>query len=101
MPHEEEGKGVTFERPLPVQMMAIDGTWRRSCALKEVSEVGATLQVESGLDGLSLNEFFLVLSSFGLAYRRCQLEGVNGEQLQVTFLRPGKKTKAKREARAK
>jgi hypothetical protein len=43
---------------------------------------------------LTLNEFFLLLSSTGLAYRRCQLERVNGEELQVSFIR--QKAKAKK-----
>jgi hypothetical protein len=67
--------------------MAIDGTWRRSCNLKEVSEVGAVLQIEASIEGLSLTEFFLLLSSTGLAYRRCQLARVNGDELEVSFLR--------------
>ena len=91
---DQEGRRVTFERPLPAQMMAIDGTWRRACLLKDVSDVGAKLQVETSIEGLTLNEFFLLLSSTGLAYRRCQLERVNGEELQVSFIR--QKAKAKK-----
>lgn len=91
---EQEGPRVTFEHPLPAQMMAIDGTWRRACLLKDVSDVGAKLQVETSIEGLTLNEFFLLLSSTGLAYRRCQLERVNGEELQVSFIR--QKAKAKK-----
>ena len=67
--------------------MAIDGTWRRSCTVKEVSDNGAILEVETSVQGLSLIEFFLVLSSRGLAYRRCQLEKVNGPEMEVRFLR--------------
>jgi hypothetical protein len=89
---QQESRRVTFEYPLPVQMMAIDGTWRRSCAIKDVSERGATLQVEVSIEGLSLTEFFLLLSSTGLAYRRCQLERVNGQELEVGFLRQKSKT---------
>lgn len=74
-------------------MMAIDGTWRRACMLKDVSEFGAKLQVEASIEGLTLN-FFLLLSSTGLAYRRCQLDRVNGEELEVSFLR--QKAKAKK-----
>jgi DTW domain-containing protein YfiP len=91
---EQEGRRVTFEHPLPAQMMAIDGTWRRACTLKDVSDVGAKLQVLTSIEGLALNEFFLLLSSTGLAYRRCQLDRVNGEELQVSFIR--QKAKAKR-----
>jgi hypothetical protein len=90
---EQEGRRVTFEHPLPAQMMAIDGTRRRACMLKDVSDVGATLQVETSMEGLTLNEFFLLLSSIGLAYRRCQLERVNGEELQVSFIRQKPKPK--------
>jgi hypothetical protein len=46
-------------------MMAIDGTWRRSCSLKEVSETSATLQVDGSIEGLALKEFFLLLSTVG------------------------------------
>jgi hypothetical protein len=91
---EQEGRRVAFEHPLPAQMMAIDGTWRRACMLKDVSDVGTTLQVETSIEGLTLNEFFLLLSSTGLAYRRCQLERVNGDELQVSFIR--QKAKAKK-----
>jgi hypothetical protein len=73
--------------------MAIDGTWRRGCTLNDVSETGAKLTVESSIKDLSLKEFFLLLSSPGLAYRRCQLAWVNGDQIGVTFLKqkPGKR----------
>jgi hypothetical protein len=84
---EQEGQRVTFERPFPAHMMAIDGTWRRSCALKDVSETAATLQVEGSIEGLAVKEFFLLLSTAGLAYRRCELDGVNGDEIKVTFLR--------------
>ena len=90
---EQEGPRVTFERPLPANMMAIDGTWRRSCAVKDISESSATLKVEASVEGLALTEFFLLLSSIGLAYRRCQLVRVNGAELEVGFLRPKKPKK--------
>lgn len=90
---ESEGKRVAFERPLPAQMMAIDGTWRRPCLVKDVSENIATLRVETSIEGLALTEFFLVLSSTGLAYRRCQLDRVNGDEIEVSFLRQNAKKK--------
>jgi len=89
---EQEARQVTFEKPLAANIMAIDGTWRRSCNIKEISQSGATLQVEQSIQGLALNEFFLLLSSTGLAYRRCQLAKVNGDELEVSFLRSGRKT---------
>ncbi|MGY4435228.1 hypothetical protein ACVWWO_007705 [Bradyrhizobium sp. F1.13.1] len=58
---ELEGRRVTFEHALPAHMMAIDGTWRRACIIKDVSEAGATLQVDTSIEGLALSEFFLLL----------------------------------------
>jgi hypothetical protein len=68
-------------------MMAIDGTWRRRCTLKDVSETSATLQIDGSIEGLAVKEFFLLLSTVGLAYRRCELDGVNGDEINVRFLR--------------
>jgi hypothetical protein len=94
---EQEGRRVTFEHAVPVHMMAIDGTWRRACNLKDVSQRGARLQIEASIEGLTLSEFFLLLSSAGLAYRRCQLVRVNGEELEISFIRHKNKTKREKE----
>jgi hypothetical protein len=91
-----KGDRVVFERGIPAQMMGIDGTWRRNCILEDVSENGGKLTVDGSVEGLHLKEFFLLLSSTGLAYRRCELAWVNGDQIGVTFLRQGKKKKAAR-----
>ena len=74
-------------------MMGIDGTWRRDCIMEDVSETGAKLTVEGSVEGLHLKEFFLLLSSTGLAYRRCELAWVNGDQIGVNFLKQGDKKK--------
>lgn len=95
---QRQGKRVTFEKPVPAQLMAIDGTWRRECSIEDVSDGGAKLTVGSSIEGLQLTEFFLVLSSTGLAYRRCQLSWVNGDQIGVIFLKHGaSKKQARRE----
>lgn len=83
-----KGERVTFERGFPAHMMGIDGTWRRGCMVEDISETGAKLVVEGSVEGLNLKEFFLLLSSTGLAYRRCELSWVNGEQIGVGFLKP-------------
>jgi hypothetical protein len=95
-----KGERVTFERGIPAHMMGIDGTWRRECTLEDVSETGGKLTVEGSVEGLHLKEFFLLLSSTGLAYRRCELSWVNGDQIGVNFLKTGEKKKkaAKRSA---
>jgi hypothetical protein len=88
-----EGKNVVFERGIDAYIMGIDGTWRCECTMDEVSEAGARLTVNRPMDGLNLREFFLVLSSTGLAFRRCQLARVNGNRISATFVsqRPKRK----------
>jgi hypothetical protein len=88
-----KGERVTFERGIPAHMMGIDGTWRRECTMEDVSETGAKLTVEGSVEGLHLKEFFLLLSSTGLAYRRCELSWVNGDQIGVNFIKTGEKKK--------
>jgi hypothetical protein len=88
-----KGERVTFERGIPAHMMGIDGTWRRDCTMEDVSENGAKLTIEGSVEGLHLKEFFLLLSSTGLAYRRCELAWVNGDQIGVNFLKPNDKRK--------
>ncbi|WP_454621840.1 PilZ domain-containing protein [Bradyrhizobium cenepequi] len=78
---------VTFSRGYEVCIMAIDGTWRRNCVLNAISENDAALNVEGSIQGLNLKEFFLLLSSTGLAYRRCELVRVNGTEMDIQFIR--------------
>jgi hypothetical protein len=93
MPEQKQkGQRVTFESSVAMQIMAIDGTWRRSCPLKEVSDIGATLVIKGSVEGLNLKEFFLLLSATGLAYRRCELSWVNGDRIGVAFVNPADKT---------
>jgi hypothetical protein len=79
--------------------MSIDGTWRRTCQLLDISSTGARLLVEGSLEGLQLKEFFLLLSSTGLAYRRCEMIRINGDELGLRFLedKKGKKSKTGRQ----
>lgn len=86
MPDRRKGDRVNFERGLPVHMLGIDGTWARDCTMVDVSETGAKLTLAEAPDEASLKEFFLLLSSAGLAYRRCELAWINGEQIGVNFV---------------
>lgn len=97
-----KGDRVTFERGIKAHMMGIDGTWRRNCVMEDVSETGVRLTIGGTVEGLNLKEFFLLLSSTGLAYRRCELAWVNGEQVGATFLKQNDKKKpaAKRTGQA-
>jgi hypothetical protein len=82
---------VHFEHERPVNLMGIDGTWRRSCILLDVSASGARLQVDGSLEMLGGKEFFLLLSSTGLAFRRCELIRVDGAEVGVRFVTESKK----------
>ncbi len=93
---QRSGNRVVFERGIAAQMMGIDGTWRRDCTMEDVSETGAKLTIDGSVEGLHLKEFFLLLSSTGLAYRRCELAWVNGDQIGVNFLKQGEKKKKAR-----
>jgi hypothetical protein len=84
---------VTFSRGYGVCIMGIDGTWRRDCLLNAISDVDAVLSVEGSIQGLNLKEFFLLLSSTGLAYRRCELVRVNGTEIDIQFLKGKRKKK--------
>ncbi len=96
MAERKRGERVVFERGFAAHMMGIDGTWRRNCLVEDISETGAKLTVEGTVTGLALKEFFLLLSSTGLAYRRCELSWVNGEQIGVAFLKPDAKKRNNR-----
>jgi hypothetical protein len=87
---------VFFERAIDVQMMGIDGTWRRDCQLADVSATGARLIVPGSVEGLNLKEFFLILTPNGAAFRRCELIRVNGDEIGVRFL---KKSEARKPIR--
>jgi hypothetical protein len=92
----EENRGterVTFSRGYDVCIMAIDGTWRRDCQLNAISDSDAVLTLEGSIQGLNLKEFFLLLSSTGLAYRRCELVRVNGSEMDIQFLKGKNKRK--------
>ena len=95
MPEQNKGpERVTFTRGYEVCIMGIDGTWRRDCTLNAISDNDAVLTVDGSIQGLNLKEFFLLLSSTGLAYRRCELIRVNGAEMDVQFLLGKSKKKA-------
>ena len=85
---DRKSERVEFERGIDVHMMGIDGTWRRDCTMNDVSRTGARLTVNGPIQGLDFKEFFLLLSSTGLAYRRCRMVRLAGDQIGVEFLKP-------------
>ncbi len=86
---------VGLEHAYPVNLMGVDGTWRRSCVLLDISDTGAKLAVEGPVNVLQAREFFLLLSSTGLAFRRCELVWIDGEQAGVRFIAKSTKKKIK------
>jgi hypothetical protein len=44
---------VSFENGLLAHIMAIDGTWRRDCAVNDVSDMEATLTITASIEGLN------------------------------------------------
>jgi hypothetical protein len=77
---------VRLEHRCPVNLMGVDGTWRRSGVLIDVSATGARLAVDGPLEVLKAHEFFLILSSTGLAFRRCELVRIDGSEVGVRFI---------------
>jgi hypothetical protein len=85
---------VQFQQAYPANLMGVDGTWRRSCVMQDVSSTGARLEIKGTTEVLQAKEFFLVLSSTGLAFRRCELVWLDGTTTGIRFLanKPDKKT---------
>ena len=48
---------VRLENKYPVNLMGVDGTWRRSCVLVDVSVTGARLEVDGSLKSSRLRNF--------------------------------------------
>ncbi|WP_426434131.1 PilZ domain-containing protein [Bradyrhizobium genosp. P] len=88
---DRKAERVRLDTRHPVNLMGVDGTWHRSCVLLDVSQSGARLEVEGTLEVLRAHEFFLVLSSRGLAFRRCELIRVDGTEVGVRFIEEKKK----------
>ncbi|MBH5396711.1 PilZ domain-containing protein [Bradyrhizobium sp. CNPSo 4010] len=92
---------VKMDHRQPVNLMGSDGTWRRNCVLLDVSQTGAKVEVEGTLDVLQAKEFFMLLSSTGLAYRRCELVWIDGTTAGLHFVTAhGKKKQASTPAAA-
>src|ERR1035437_1385594 len=94
---DRKSERVDFERGIDVYIMGIDGTWRRDCLMIDVSQTGARFCIDGSFEGLDLREFFLLLSSTGLAFRRCKMVRVDGDQIGVEFLardKPANKKKS-------
>ncbi len=78
---------VQFGRGYTARIMAIDGTWQRDCRIGDVSDTGAKLRIRGSVANIDTQEFFLVLSPTGRAFRRCERIWINGSEFGVRFLK--------------
>lgn len=83
---QSKGEPSRFDHRHAVSIIGIDGTWRRSCILLDASAGGAKLEVEGSIAPLTAQEFFLVLSASGLAFRPCNLIWIDGAHIGVQFV---------------
>jgi hypothetical protein len=92
---------VQLGRGYTARIMAIDGTWQRDCKIGDVSDIGAKLTIHGSVAGISMQEFFLVLTASGNAHRRCERVWLNGDEIGVRFLKdsPGRPSRPPRRAR--
>lgn len=90
---------IQFGKGFAMKIIAIDGSWFRACNILDVSEEGALLQFQKSLSGLVLDEFFLMLSSTGVAFRRCKMAWINGDQMGVHFIKSNERAPAKSSGR--
>lgn len=97
-PSRRKDLRIDFSRQISARVVAIDGTWQRPCKLSDVSEGGARIVIAGSAEGLQIKEFFLLLSSTGSAYRRCELAWVKGAELGVRFVQTPARQNAQRTA---
>ncbi len=81
---------VDFTKGIPVRMVGLDGKWSRDCFMVDASATGARLTIDESLAGQDFREFFLLLSSTGLVYRRCRMVRRAGDQIGIEFIEPTK-----------
>ena len=89
--NKRKARRVEFTGGIPVRIVGVDKIWSRDCLMMDVAADGAKLTLKQPVEGLDLKEFFLILSTTGLAYRRCELVWLNGKELGVRFLFPADK----------
>lgn len=94
-PDKRSGQRVVFSRGVPVRVVAIDGTWTRNCLMLDASDDGAKLTLAQSVEGLQLKEFFLLLSTTGSSFRRCELAWMNGDDMGVRFIEKPESSKPK------
>jgi hypothetical protein len=54
--------------------------------MMDASNDGAKLTLAQPVEGLQVKEFFLLLSTTGSSFRRCELVWINGNDMGVRFI---------------
>ena len=88
MTEKRKAHRVVFEKGFTANMMAIDGTWRRPCTMLDASATGARLAIDGSMEGLTLKEFFLVLSTVGKASGAANSRGSMAMKPESILSRP-------------
>ncbi|WP_445219903.1 PilZ domain-containing protein [Bradyrhizobium sp. Pa8] len=83
---KRKAKRIQLGHHYRATLVAVDGTWRRNCVLIDISETGARLRIDGSLEVLKARQFFLLLSTMGLVFRRCELVRLDGEEAGVEFI---------------
>jgi hypothetical protein len=91
---DRKAERVHLDHRHEVNLVGVDGTWRRRCVLLDVSITGARLEVEGSLEVLRAGEFFPLLSTTGLAFRRCELVRIDGCTVGVRFITEPRKKRS-------
>jgi hypothetical protein len=88
MPHEEAKRGGRVRLRTRHSRADHGHRWHMAARLHHSRGVGSRCihHCRGAGCGPELHEFFLLLSSTGLAYRRCKLDRVNGDRMAVRFL---------------
>ncbi|WP_354259799.1 PilZ domain-containing protein [Bradyrhizobium sp. F1.13.3] len=84
--NKRKARRVQFEHEHRATLLGSDGTWWRDCVLIDVSDPGAGLRISGTTDFLKSRRFFLLLSRTGLAFRRCELVRLDGQEVSVRFV---------------
>ncbi|MGV7213409.1 PilZ domain-containing protein [Bradyrhizobium sp. UFLA05-112] len=83
---QRKAKRVQLDHRYRATLVGADGTWRRNCVLLDVSQTGARLRIDGSPEVLKARQFFLLLSTTGLVYRRCELVRLDGSEVGVEFV---------------
>jgi len=90
---DRKSQRVAFSKALDATVISIDGTFKRSCTVMDISDSGAKIELGDDVGTFDLAEFFLLMSTRGAVHRRCRVARRYGNEIGVTFVRSDIKTR--------